>query len=67
MGVLYAMKPAVLHFVLHKNSSEKVCANFQCQDVHVEVDVCALKLEGLQCSQALPAFPGRGNSRSDLK
>lgn len=58
------MKPAVQYFVLHKNSSGKVCANFQCQDVHEDVGVCALEL---LCSQALPSFPERENPRSDLK
>lgn len=67
MRVLNAMKPAVQYFVFHKKSSEEVCADFQCQVVHVDMDVCALQLEGLQRSQALPAFPGRGNSRSELK
>lgn len=67
MRVLNAMKPPVQYFVFRKKSSEEVCAGFQCQDVHVDMDVCALQLEGLQRSQALPAFPGRGNSRSELK
>jgi len=58
MGLFRAIKPAVWYFLFHKNSSGKICAIFQCEDVHVSMDVCAQKMEGLQCTKTLPGFQG---------
>lgn len=64
MGLLKAIKPAVQYFLFHKKVCGKVCACFQCEDMHVAMLVCvcvcvyAQKLEGSQSSKALPASQG---------